>query len=177
MTQEIQKTALLIMDVQPGIVERLPNKEKYLENIQKAIDTAHQNQIPVIFVVVGFRHGAPEATGNFAKMASSMINPQPTINPTENDIVVTKKRISAFTGSDLEVLLRSLDIKHLVLCGIATSGVVLSTTREAFDKDYKITILSDLCADMDSEVHQVLIGKIFPRQATVHTLADWSESF
>ena len=60
---------------------------------------------------------------------------------------VAKKRISAFAGSDLEVLLRANDIRHLVLCGIATSGVVLSTLREAGDKDYTMTVLSDLCAD------------------------------
>jgi nicotinamidase-related amidase len=65
---------------------------------------------------------------------------------------VVKKRVSAFSGSDLEVLLRSLDVTHLVLTGIATSGVVLSTLREAADKDYRLTVLSDGCLDGDEEV-------------------------
>jgi nicotinamidase-related amidase len=60
-----------------------------------------------------------------------------------------------------------------VLTGIATSGVVLSTTREAADKDYQLTILSDLCADFDAEVHAVLLKKVFPRQATVKTSEEW----
>jgi nicotinamidase-related amidase len=81
--------------------------------------------------------------------------------------------VSAFTGSDLEVMLRSFEIKHLVLCGISTSGVVLSTVREAADKDYRITVLSDCCADRDEEVHRVLTTKIFPRQAEVITLEEW----
>jgi nicotinamidase-related amidase len=81
--------------------------------------------------------------------------------------------VSAFTGSDLEVVLRARGIQHVVLAGIATSGVVLSTLREAADKDYQITVLSDLCADTDPEVHNVLITKVFPRQADVISSAQW----
>jgi nicotinamidase-related amidase len=60
-----------------------------------------------------------------------------------------------------------------VLTGIATSGVVLSTVREAADKDYRLTVLSDGCADLDPEVHSVLMGKVFPRQADVLTAMQW----
>jgi len=57
----------------------------------------------------------------------------------------------------------------------ATSGVVLSTVREAADKDFQLTVLSDLCADFDPEVHAVLMQKVFPRQAAVLTRAAWLE--
>ena len=50
--------------------------------------------------------------------------------------MVTKLRASAFTGSDLEIILRAQGINHLVLSGLVTSGVVLSTLLEAADKDY-----------------------------------------
>ncbi|VVB94389.1 Peroxyureidoacrylate/ureidoacrylate amidohydrolase RutB [uncultured archaeon] len=95
-------------------------------------------------------------------MASSMINPHPAITPEGDDVVVVKRRVSAFSGSDLEIILRAKNIRHLVLAGIATSGVVLSTIREAADKDFQLTVLSDLCADTDPEVHSVLINKVFP---------------
>jgi len=95
------------------------------------------------------------------------------VAPLPGEIVVTKKRISAFTGSDLEVVLRSKGINHLVLTGIATSGVVLSTLREAADKDYILTVLSDSCADQDEEVHRVLTTKIYPRQAEVIETQAW----
>lgn len=91
-------------------------------------------------------------------------------------VVVTKRRVSAFTGSDLDVVLRAGEIRHLVLCGIATSGVVLSTVREAADKDYRLTVLADLCADTDHEVHSVLMRKVFPRQAQVTSAAEWLAS-
>ena len=84
---------------------------------------------------------------------------------------MTKRRVTGFAGSDLEVILRSQGIGHLVLAGLSTSGVVLSTLREAADKDYRISVLSDCCADPDPEVHQLLLTKIFPRQAEVLELA------
>jgi nicotinamidase-related amidase len=89
------------------------------------------------------------------------------------DIVVTKKRVSALAGSDLEILLRALEVDALVLSGIATSGVVLSTVRQAADLDYRLTVLRDGCADADPEVHRVLLEKVFPRQAEVLRTDDW----
>jgi nicotinamidase-related amidase len=64
----------------------------------------------------------------------------------------------------------------LILTGIATSGIVLSTIREAFDKDYQQTVLSDACADTEEEVHQFLVQKIFPKQADVRTIEDWKRT-
>jgi nicotinamidase-related amidase len=82
--------------------------------------------------------------------------------------------VSAFSGSDLDVLLRASNVDSLVLCGIATSGVVLSTIRQAADLDYSLTVLSDACLDADPEVHDVLMRKVFVRQATVLTTREWS---
>ena len=176
MADENRKMALLVMDVQPGIVDRLPDRDTYIAKVARAIDFAHARQILVIHVVVGFRPGAPEAIGIFKEHAARLINPRPAIAVADTDVVVTKRRVSAFTGSDLEVILRTQNIGHLVLAGIATSGVVLSTVREAFDKDYELTVLSDLCADFDTEVHSVLIDKVFPRQARVATFDEWART-
>jgi nicotinamidase-related amidase len=72
-------------------------------------------------------------------------------------------------------VLRAFNIQHMVLMGFATSGVVLSTTREASDMDYRLTILSDCCGDGDEEVHNVLMSKVFPRQADVLTVDEWTK--
>ena len=90
------------------------------------------------------------------------------------DPVVTTRRVSAFAGSDLDVLLRGLGAGTLVLAGIATSGVVLSTLRQAADLDYRLVVLADACLDADPEVHRVLIEKVFPRQADVPTVDEWA---
>jgi nicotinamidase-related amidase len=100
--------------------------------------------------------------------------PDPSIDPKPTEMVITKRRVSAFAGSDLEVILRGHKIDHLVLTGIATSGVVLSTLRQAADMDYRISVLSDACADRDPEVHSVLLNKVFPRQAEVLTVDQWT---
>ena len=166
-------TALLVMDVQPGIIDRVADAPAFLKRTTAAIDAAHARGMTVIHVVVGFRPGGPEASERFKAMLDRLTDPHPLLTPAANDIVVVKKRVSAFAGSDLEVALRTLGIRHLVLTGIATSGVVLSTLREASDKDFRITVISDLCADGDEEVHRVLLTKVFPRQAEVMTSAEW----
>ena len=60
------------------------------------------------------------------------------------------------------------------MTGVATSGVVLSTLRQAADLDYRLVVLSDACLDADPEVHRVLTEKVFPRQAAVRTVAEWA---
>jgi nicotinamidase-related amidase len=100
----------------------------------------------------------------------------PSVAPHAKDLVIIKKRVSAFAGSDLEVILRSQGLTHLVLTGVATSGVVLSTLREAADKDYQLTVLSDCCEDRDEEVHRVLMTKVFIRQAEVMEADAWIAS-
>jgi nicotinamidase-related amidase len=52
--------------------------------------------------------------------------------------------------------------------------VVLSTLRQAADLDFRITVLSDLCADADAEVHQLMLDRVFPAHADVITSVDWT---
>ncbi|MDT5353949.1 MAG: hypothetical protein QOJ56_2481, partial [Mycobacterium sp.] len=63
-------------------------------------------------------------------------------------------------------------INTLVMGGISTAGVVLSTVREASDQDYLIVVLSDATADRDPEVHRVLTEKVLPAHADVITTSD-----
>ena len=179
-------TAILVMDVQGATIKLLQdNSAPLISLLTEAIAKARANDIPVIYVVVGFRKGYPEVSSSNKSFSALTKNPSmgldtaegttvyDAIAPQEGDIIVTKKRVSAFTGSDLEVVLRAFNARHIVLTGISTSGVVLSTLREAADKDFGITVLSDCCADMDEEVHRVLTTKIFPRQAIVITVGEW----
>ena len=185
---KIPNTALLVMDIMNGMISRLgANAEPLIGSLTTAIAAARAAGIPVIYIVVGFRKGSPEISPANKSFSAFKQNPavmagleepltvHASVVPRPGEIVVTKRRISAFTGSDLEVVLRAQGIRHMVLTGISTSGVVLSTLREAADKDYELTVLSDGCADADAEVHQLLLGKIFPRQADVMTVKDWSD--
>ena len=178
------KHALLVMDVQRAVVDRRPDPG-YLPRLREAIGAARAGGLPVIYVVVGFRPGYPEISprnkifGGLPRRVAGADGGQamqihPDVTPEPADIVVTKRRVSAFAGSDLDVVLRAGEIDHLVLTGIATSGVVLSTLRQAADLDFGLTVLADGCLDTDPEVHRVLTEKVFPHQAEVTTVADWA---
>jgi len=185
MEQVKSNTALLVMDVQAGIVAMLADSQTLLAATAKAIAHARAKKIPVIYVVVGFRQGAPEISMNNRGFSAfkerlaganmdDFMKVHPEVAPAAGEVTVIKRRVSAFTGSDLQVVLSAFGISHLVLTGISTSGVVLSTLREAADKDYRLSVLSDCCADRDEEVHRVLTTKIFLNQADVLTVEDWT---
>ena len=75
--------------------------------------------------------------------------------------------------TDLPTLLHARDVETLILCGLSTSGVVLSTIRHAADADYNIVVLEDACADHDPEVHRMLMTKVFPSQAEIMTVQNF----
>jgi nicotinamidase-related amidase len=98
------------------------------------------------------------------------------VAPEVDDIIVTKHRVSAFAGTDLDMILRAKDIDTLILFGISTSGVVLSTLRHAADADYHLIVIKDCCADQDPEVHACLMDKLFPRQATIVSASEFLDT-
>lgn len=180
-------TALLVMDMQVAVIQRLPDYLAITASVAQALAVARARQIPVIFAVVNFRPGMPEVSPHNKLFAASkaragtanmdeLMKIDPAVAPLPGELIVAKRRVSAFSGSDLEMLLRAQGIQHLVLAGVATSGVVLSTLCEAADKDYQLTVLVNCCTDADAEAHRVLTEQVFPRQATVTTLADWCTS-
>ena len=175
--------ALLLMDLQRSIVDRYGESgEAVARRAGEAAGAARAAGVPVILVRVAFRPGHPEVspsnrTFSALRDAGGMLETDELIHPAvgaqPEDVIVTKRRVSAFAGSDLDVVLRAAGVRHLVLGGIATSGVVLSTTRAAADLDFDLTILRDACADADEEVHRVLLDKVLARQAEVVDVADW----
>ena len=180
-------SALLVMDFQTLIVDNYAADAKALLNrTAKLIAAARTAAIPVIYVVVGFRPGYPEvsdrnatfnglkASGAFATGADTKIHP--VVAPLAEEIVVTKHRVSAFAGTDLDLILRANGIETLILTGIITSGVVLSTLRHAADADYRLLVVGDCCSDRDEETHRVLLEKVFPRQATITTAAELAQA-
>ena len=87
----------------------------------------------------------------------------------EGEPIVVRRRISSFVGTDLETLLRANGIDTLVLAGVRTSGVVLSTVRHAGDLDYRLIVVRDCCADPNAEVHALLLDTVIAMQAAVVT--------
>lgn len=172
------RTAVLAMDLQADIVTRFAGSAALLERAATVIATARKAHVPIIHVVVGFRPGYPEISprnASFSAVAGTgkfVASPPgsdiaPALGAQADDIVVVKHRVSAFAGTDLDMILRARGVDTLVMFGLATSGVVLSTLRHAADADYRSVVVADCCGDVDDEVHRVLTEKVFVRQASI----------
>ena len=186
LSMDRDRTALLVMDYQNDIVGSVSGSGRagLLHRASSVVAATRKAGIPVVYVVVSFRPGHPEVSArnkSFSAMKSTGRLGEGTpgaeihgsVRPDAGEVVVTKRRVGAFSTTDMETVLRSMGVTNLVLAGISTSGVVLSTVRWAADADYEIVVLEDCCADPDPEVHRVLTEKIFPRQATVARALDY----
>ena len=92
------------------------------------------------------------------------------VTPQNGDIVVTKRAVSAFYGSDLAALLATGGIDTLLLCGVATNFVVEGTAREAADRGYNVVIVGDCCASLSQELHDAALTTALPFLATISNL-------
>ena len=182
-------TAFLILDIQQGVTGQIlddstPERESNIRRLAFVVKAAREKSVWIVHVKTAFRRGFPDLhprnpsaqrviqTGKYIEGDES-VEFHPAVALHENDIVITKRRVSAFGGSDLEVVLRSSRIENLVVAGLITSGAVLSTVRQAADLDYQLTVLEDLCLDRDQEVHDVLMNKVIAKQADVLGSDEW----
>jgi nicotinamidase-related amidase len=190
MTDSIQpvpaaRTALLVMDYQHGILGRLPNAGAVIEKAKQAIATVRNAGGHVGYVRVAFTddemQAVPDRNKGFSALKTmggdfGVDSPATQIDeriaPQAGDIVVRKSRVGAFSTTDLAQQLQERGIDTLILAGISTSGVILSTVRDAADRDYRLIVLSDACADPQEDVHAFLIDKVLPRQADIIATAD-----
>ncbi len=170
---------MLTLDFQKGILGMAAETETIIPSAIKAVEFGRQKKFQIIHVGLGFNEGHPEIsdTSVFArvKQGNLFVKGTPSaefhasiVRPGE--LVVHKQRISAFSENQLNMILRAGGIENLVLFGISTSGITLSTLRRAYDLDYRCVVLKDACFDKDAEVHRVLTEKIFPAQAAVLTV-------
>ena len=177
-----ERTALLLLDLQPSILARYP-ADAVLPNALALRDAARAAGALVGYVHVAFTPeeaaAVPPTNATFAGVAERMAGAvpgttevDPRLGVAAGEPVFRKIRIGAFSTTDLHDSLRDRGIDTLVLAGISTSGVVLSTVRDAADKDYRLVVVADACSDLDAEVHRVLTEKVFPRQAEVVSTAE-----
>lgn len=173
------RTALLVMDVQNGVVGSIAEPDILLDQIGGAIADVRAAGGTVGYIRVAFTENdwaaVPETNTTFHQLAqakrlhhenvAAQIDQR--IAPKDGDIVVRKTRIGAMSTTDLHEQLAGRGIDTLVLTGISTSGVVMSTLVEAVDRDYRVIVLSDAVADRRGDVHDILLNTIFPSRAHV----------
>lgn len=174
------RTALLVMDYQVGILSMLPDADDLLARAAAAIETVREAGGTIGYVRVAFDDDDLAAMPANSAMRARVVGREEAMHadspatavheiiaPKDGDIVVRKTRVGAFSTTDLHDQLTARGIDTLLLAGVSTSGVVLSTIRDAADRDYRLVVISDLCADPDAQVHSTLFERVYPRQAAV----------
>ncbi|OKK12928.1 isochorismatase [Streptomyces sp. CB02488] len=178
----MSRTALLAMDLQLSHLGHMP--ADYLPHAVRALGTARAAGVPVIHVTLRLRPGHTDAhprNKTFGSLAPHLFTADdpgaaihPDAAPAEGELIVHKNRVSAFAGNNLQQILAVQDIGHLVLAGVSTGGVVLSTALQAADLDYRVTVLSDACADPDPALHHTLVNDLLARRCETATVAQWA---
>ncbi len=178
-----KECALLVLGCQPGILDDVPDAEGLLLKINAAIDIVRLHRGHVGFVRIAFEDRdcrfAPTTNKEFATLihqrqfrdgtTESAIHQALVVQP--EDLGLRTTRLGAFSTTDLDEQLTNLGVTTLIVAGAHTSGALLSTVREAADRDYRLIILSDCCVDPDIETNRLLMERIFPRQAEITTAA------
>jgi nicotinamidase-related amidase len=176
-----KQCALLVLGCQPGVLSRIENANVLIMKTNAAIDMVRRFGGRVVFMRVALSdldyRFIPSTNKEFSALGVHQFAkglPEVEIHPElavqSGDMLVESTRLGAFSRSDLDEQLTNLGVTTLIVSGVDTSGVVLSTVRDAADKDYRLIVLADCTADADVGAHDLVMSRIFPRQADVSTV-------
>ncbi len=174
------KTALLVMHYQTDILALFPSvAPTLLSNTRKLCDAARAAGVSVYFAKIHFSPGYPEVSplnrnGQGIKQLGLFVEDRvsPELGQQANEPLIIAHRASVFFGTDLQVRLSAQGIDTLLMVGIASTGVVLSSVAHASDADFRLFTIKDCCYDPDQIVHDHLFSTAFDSRTTVLSLAD-----
>jgi nicotinamidase-related amidase len=170
---EAARTALVVIDLQRGIVTRDTAPHPAAEVVQRSallLQAARREGVLPVLVHVG---GAADHADRLRRSADQMMPTQPLpadwsdfideFEPQSSDVVIFKRQWGAFYGTDLDLQLRRRGIDTIILCGIATEVGVESTARDAYEHNYRQILVEDAMGALNAESHRNSIERIFPR--------------
>jgi nicotinamidase-related amidase len=169
-----QRTALLVVDLQEGVIS-LPTVHPATDVVERAASLAkafRAHGLPVVLInVAGGAPGRTELPRSTSKPKPNWTDLVPQLQVSDDDHLVTKKSWSAFHGTVLDEYMRSVNVSQVVIAGIATSIGVESTARSAHDHGYNVTLATDAMTDLDAEAHYNTVERIFPKLGETGTTA------
>ncbi|HVB20068.1 MAG TPA: hydrolase [Candidatus Paceibacterota bacterium] len=170
---DVSKTALVVIDLQKGIVGRhvAPyTSEIIIKNAATLADVFRKKGMPVFLVRVTPSPDGKDALHPIADMALQMQTPPSDwadivheLGPKPGDFIITKHQWGAFYGTELDLEFRRRGIVTMVLCGISTNIGVESTARFAYEYGYQQIFAEDAMSALSAEEHVFTTTKIFPR--------------
>jgi nicotinamidase-related amidase len=170
----VARLAVVIGDLQVGITRNFPLAAELVPRAAALAAAARKRKDLVVFVRTQLRvNGADVSAQNAGVQAifgmgddyregSTGVELDPGLGHQPSDVIVTKRRTSAFAGTDLDMVLRSNSVDTLVIAGVATSAMVAATVYDAADRDFRVRVAGDVCADPVDAVHDFFIGTLFP---------------
>jgi nicotinamidase-related amidase len=168
-------TALIVIDLQKGIVA-VPTAHPIAEIIARSAQLARafrERSLPVVLVnVAGAAPGRTDAGPRNYSLPPDWTELVPELERHPSDHLVTKQRVGAFLGTDLDAYLRGRGVTQIVLTGVATSVGVEATARGAYDLGYNVVLAVDAMTDRDADNHRHSVKKIFPRIGETGTTED-----
>ena len=156
-----EKSALLVIDVQNGVVLNAFEKDVVVVQINKAIDSARANDLPVIWV----QHSEDEMP-----IGSDFWEIIPELVPEPHDARIDKIHGSSFLETDLADVLKEHEISHLYISGAQSENCVNATTVDALERGYRVTLISDAHTTDDGSVVASINGKFVESGACGHAI-------
>ncbi len=167
-TQLDDRTALIVIDLQNGIVALPPQQEvePVVKNANKLIRAFHKAELPVVLVnVAGGAPGRIDKVMPVRPVDETWTTLVKELHREEPEILVTKRNWGAFMNTDLDQQLKFREITQVVVVGISTSIGVESTARQAYELGYNVTLCTDAMTDSNLDNHAHSVKNIFPRLA------------
>ena len=175
---ERDKSVLLVIDMQndfvsDGAVMEVPQAKTQLPKIRKLIEKCRELGVPVIYTVhetdpvycpleiAAFPHLKDKGM----RKDTDGIRVVDALKPEQGDIVIQKRRFSAFYQTDLEIILRNIrgqksPADTVIICGTVTNICCESTARDAFFRDYKVVFGTDICSALTPEAHNASLANM-----------------
>jgi nicotinamidase-related amidase len=190
-----KQTAIVLIDLQNDIVRndsgpfygaiyKQVREQKLVEKVVRLVDGARNVGAKIFYITVVRRPDYADVVNQItelyvagkaspAKAQISLIQGTEgallvkELNPKPEDYILVKKRRSAFHQTELDFHLRCLGITNLVIGGVATDLGVENTVRDAWDLDYNVIVVEDICTAVPQSAHDYAISSVFPRMARV----------
>lgn len=161
------ETALVVIDLQKESGFGLVGLDGVVRNTQRTIDVCRTAGIPVIYTRQINRHDGVglsldeprHANGepHFYADNRDSIEIMEAVKPLDTDIVIDKYRWSAFFDTSLDLMLKSLGVKHLIIGGVVTDGCLMTSVFDAYFRDYRIKLVHDMCTASNEGAHMAAL--------------------
>lgn len=195
-----ERTALIVIDMQNGFIDPGGSMARRgfdvtllagtIEPCRRLIDIARGSGVPVIYTRQTYRPDYRDAGLRVRSFSPRSLTERafangtwdaeilPELKPAASDFIIDKTRASPFIGTGIDMLLRSMEVDGVAICGVTTNVCVESTARDASQYDYRTFVVGDACAEMDPARHQhalQTLAYIFARVVTVDEVeAAWT---